>query len=372
MSRKVTWAIVGGGNGGQSLAGHLALMGFPVRLYDIIPATVQTINELGGIQVDGVVEGFGKLAFATSDIEKALAGADVILVVAPAVAHRAIAHACSRHLSDNQVVILHPGATCGALEFRKALNDAGCRANISIAETNTLIYACRSTRPGHASILGIKKELVVATLPAQNKDQALGCLAEAFPQTRVGRNVLETSIGNVNAIMHPAPTILNTSLIESRHEWLYYLEGITPTIGAFVEELDKERLALAKAFGIDMPPICEWYRKAYGVDATSLSEATRSNPAYAMIPGQKNLRTRYLLEDIPTGLVPMISLGKMRGVDTSRMELIARLGGYLLGEDFFAYGRTLENLGLAGLTAEEFGGYLETGEFVSGKQVVWS
>jgi opine dehydrogenase len=372
MSRKTSWAIVGAGNGGQSLAGHLALMGFPVRLYDIIPETVQIISELGGIKVDGIVEGFGRLAFATTDIARALAGADVIVVVAPAVTHRAIANACSRYLTDNQTVILHPGATCGALEFRKELNDAGCTAKISIAETNTLIYACRSTSPGHASILGIKKELVVATHPAREQGQALGFLRQAFPQTRGGKNVMETSIGNVNAIMHPAPSILNTSLIESRHEWLYYLEGITPTIGAFVEELDKERLALAKTFGIDMPPICEWYRKAYGVDAASLSEATRRNPAYALIPGQKNMRTRYLLEDVPTGLVPMISLGKMQGVDTSRMELVARLAGYLLGEDFFTNGRTLENLGLAGLTAEEFALYLETGEFAAEKRCGWS
>ena len=254
MSRKITWAIVGGGNGGQSMAGHLAIMGFPVRFYDINPETVQAINERGGIKVDGVVEGFGKLVFATCDIGRAIVGADVIVVVAPAVAHRAIASDCSPHLTDNQVVILHPGATCGALEFRRVLNDLSCRAKVSIAETNSLIYACRSTNPGHARILGIKKDLVVATLPAKQNDRALGFLGEAFPQIKGGKNVLETSLGNANAIMHPAPTILNTSLIESRHEWLYYLDGITPTIGAFVEELDKERIALAKSFGLEMPP----------------------------------------------------------------------------------------------------------------------
>ena len=36
-NRKLTWAVIGGGNGGQSLSGHLALMDFTVRLYDIFP-----------------------------------------------------------------------------------------------------------------------------------------------------------------------------------------------------------------------------------------------------------------------------------------------------------------------------------------------
>lgn len=29
QQERFTWAVIGGGNGGQSLAGHLPLMGFP-------------------------------------------------------------------------------------------------------------------------------------------------------------------------------------------------------------------------------------------------------------------------------------------------------------------------------------------------------
>ena len=47
MSHNIKWTIIGGGNGGQSLAGHLAIMGFPVRLYDIFPDTVKAIQTLG-------------------------------------------------------------------------------------------------------------------------------------------------------------------------------------------------------------------------------------------------------------------------------------------------------------------------------------
>jgi len=109
-------------------------------------------------------------------------------------------------------------------------------------------------------------------------------------------------------------------------------------------------------------PIREWYRVAYGVDAPTLCEAVRKNPAYAGIKGQKELRTRYLMEDIPTGLVPMIELGRMQGMEMVRMELVAKFGQYLLNEDFFAHGRTLENLGVKNMKIEEFAHYIETGE----------
>ncbi len=362
MSKGTVWTIIGGGNGGQSMAGHLALMGYRVRLYDIFEETVDAINAMGGIHVDGVVEGFGEIEFATTDIAKAIKGADVLTVVAPAIHHKDIAENCLPFLQENQVVILHPGATCGALEVKNVLQAGGCKVNVPIAETNSLIYACRCEKPGYASIYGIKQDLKIATLPAKDNARVLEIMQAAFPQVTGAKNVLETSLGNANAIMHPSPTILNTSLIESEHQWRYYWDGITPTIGSFVESIDLERLAVGQAFGVQLESIMDFYRKAYQVEAATLSEAVSKNPAYEKVQGQKNIHTRYLQEDLPTGLVPMIELGKMRGIDVSRMETIARLGDYLLNEDYFNSGRTLNNLGLSEMSPEEFDHFIQTGE----------
>jgi opine dehydrogenase len=361
QEKQSRWAIIGGGNGGHSLSGHLSLMGFPVRLYDIFPDTIKAINARGGIEVDGEVNGFGKIDLATTNLAEALDGADVVMIVAPAVAHRTIARNCVPHLVDGQIVFIHPGATGGALEFRKVLDDEKCQARVLIAEANSLLYTCRSPRPGYASILGIKNCLTVAALPANETQKVLSILNTAFPQMHAGSTVLETSLGNFNAMMHPAPTVLNTSLIESGRDWLYYWDGITPTIGAFVEEMDQERLAVARAFGLQLESIREWYKNTYGADGKTLSEAVKKNKAYEKVQGQKTLHTRYLLEDIPMGLVPMVSLGKMLGVSVTRMETIIKLGEFLIGKDLTTTGRTLENLGLAGMRAEDILRLVEKG-----------
>ena len=52
MSRNTVWAVIGGGNGGQSMAGHLALMGYRVRLYDIFAETIEAIDRQGGIEME--------------------------------------------------------------------------------------------------------------------------------------------------------------------------------------------------------------------------------------------------------------------------------------------------------------------------------
>ena len=42
---KRTWAIIGGGNGGQTMAGHLGILGEKVRLYKRSQKGVDKINE---------------------------------------------------------------------------------------------------------------------------------------------------------------------------------------------------------------------------------------------------------------------------------------------------------------------------------------
>ncbi len=362
QQERSTWAVIGGGNGGQSLSGHLALMGFPVRLYDIFPETIDAINTQGGIQVDGAVEGFGKLELATTNLAEAIQEADIIMIVAPALAHAKIAKSCAPLLQDGQLVFLHPGATCGSLEFKKVLDDEGCNARITLSEANSLLYACRCPKPGHASIFGIKNTLMVAAFPATDNDTAVKRLQAAFPQMYAGKNVLETSLENLNAMMHPAPTLLNTSMIESGRDWLYYYDGITPTIGAYIEDMDKERLEIGNALGLELTPILKWYELMYDAKAETLSEAVKRNKAYAGVKGQKTLDTRYVLEDLPMSLVPEASLGQALGVPVERMEAIINIGSLLLGKDFVKTGRTLENLGFAGMNADQLVTYVETGE----------
>src|SRR5665647_1643421 len=84
------WVLIGAGNGGQSMAGHLGVMGFSVKIYDVFKPTIDVIKEQGGIYVDGVVSGFGKVELATNDIKEALEDADIVIVTLPSLYHASI------------------------------------------------------------------------------------------------------------------------------------------------------------------------------------------------------------------------------------------------------------------------------------------
>ena len=152
------------------------------------------------------------------------------MVVVPSSAHADIARECAPHLRDGQIVVLHPGRTLGAIEFKKVLCDHGCKADVTIAEAETFIYASRSDGPAQARIFRIKEAVPLAALPATRTAQVLEALAPAYPQFIDGVSVLHTGLNNMGAIFHPALTMLNAGRIESTHgDFEFYIEGVTPS-----------------------------------------------------------------------------------------------------------------------------------------------
>src|SRR3989304_2693541 len=106
------------------------------------------LEEAGGIEIVGPeVQGFGKVARIERSLDRAVKGADLIMIVAPAMSHRPYASMLAPILQDGQRVLLNPGRTGGALEFARTLNRFACSANVVLGETQTFIYAAERTGP---------------------------------------------------------------------------------------------------------------------------------------------------------------------------------------------------------------------------------
>ena len=348
------YAVVGAGNGGLAMAGHLGLMGFAVSLYNRTDVRLEGVRWHGGIRVEGAVEGFGPVRFATSDMERVLEDSDIIMVVTPSTAHRGLAALMAPHLQDGQIVVLNPGRTCGALEFRQALRESGSRGRPIIAEAQTFIYASRALSRHEARIFSIKNGVALAALPSYLTPEVLAALESAYPQFKAGGNVLATSMENIGAVFHPALTILNAGWIEgTKGEFDYYLDGITPSIAAVLELIDQERLGVARALGARSMSAREWLYLSYDSPGSTLYEAIGNTEAYRGIKAPSGIDHRYVFEDVPMSLVPMSSLGAMLGVPTPMIDIVIRLASIMNGKDYRAEGRTVERIGLAGLCLKD-------------------
>lgn len=355
--------VVGAGNGGLAMAGHLALIGCRVNLFNRSEGRLSVIKSSGGIQVTGAVNGFARLNLITTNPEEALSDIDLIMVVIPATAHRDIARTLGPHLKDGQVVLLNPGRTGGALEFAEVFRQLKVPNYYFLAEAETLVYACRITNPGQVRIFGIKNTVPVATLPAYHIPDVLVAFNKVLTQFIPGDNVLKTSLSNIGAVFHPALTVLNVAWIEQRKgNFEYYHEGASASLAKILERLDSERVKVAAALGIRVLSAREWLYQAYGVAGDNLYEAMQANKGYRGIKAPNTTNHRYITEDVPTSLVPIASLGDQFAVPVPTMKSIIHLAGILHSCDYMAEGRTVEKLGLAGLTVRQIRRLVEEGK----------
>lgn len=364
MTRK--FAVIGAGHGGKAMAAHLAIMGFTVNLFNRTADHVDIIKKRGGIELDsaeGGPHGFGELAVVTSDIGEAILNVEVIMVVLPSSAHADMARAMAPHLKGGQIVVLHPGRTCGALEFVKVMRENGCSADVTVAEAETFIYASRSDGPAQARIFRIKEAVPLAALPASRTQCVLDAICEAYPQFIDGVDVLNTGMNNMGAIFHPALTLLNMGWIEATHgDYQFYIDGVTPSVARMLEVLDRERVTVASALGIRARTSLEWLKLAYDTTGQDLHEAIHNQPGYYGIKAPSTLNHRYLFEDVPMSLVPIASLGKRYGVSVRGMESMIQIASIIHRTDYWRRGRTVEKLGLEQWSVSELTRFVREGK----------
>jgi len=344
--------VVGVGVGGLAVAGHAGLGGHEVRVLDVRPEAVAPIQEAGGIRVTGKEEGFAPVIDASLDPGAVIPHADLVVLVTQGQDQATAAASIAPHLSPRQVLLVKPGCTGGALEVAEVLGGP----RVMIAETDSFVFGCSNPRPGESHIASIKQHFGVAALPADRTDEVLDLVRDVFPQAIPAVDVLHTSLQNMNAILHLAPMVMNAGRIE--HEggrFDFYGDGVTPSVAAVMAATDGERMAVARALGADVRSLLEWIGVAYGVEETDLHTAIQRlhHEVYGPLPAPTTLEHRYLLEDVPCGSVPVVSLGEQLGVAVDLTGRCIHLASQLLGRDLQRSGRTAARLGLANLSAGE-------------------
>lgn len=357
-------AVLGAGNGGQALSGHLALLGHEVALYEHpdFADKLAPITEAGGVTLAGTIEGFGKLRCATSDANEAIHGAEILFMVVPSFGQMPILKELLPFLGENMKILFIPG-NFGTLEAAKSLRDLGLE--ISLSETDTLPYACRATAPGKVNIWGTKQAVSFASFPGNKTASDLSCIQSIFPfKLNPLSNVLEAGLMNMNMVIHCAGVLLNIGRIEATQgNFRFYTDGVTPSVGKLQELIDSERLAVGKALGLSLTDAKEWVRKAYAVQGESLFELLSKNPAYGNHgpDAPKSITHRYVTEDAPNLLVPLLALAKACNLQAPITESVLSILSALVNEDFMGKGRNLARLNLDGKSQDQIRSYVTKG-----------
>lgn len=342
---KVT--IIGAGNSGLAMSAHLSQAGHEITLWNRTRQNIEKLMETKTIHAKGVVVGAIEIEQVTDDLALALAKPDLILITTPANSHKGLAKNIALHLKHEPIIVLNPGRTFGALEFDRIFKQYNQEVKPMIAETQTIIYTCRKIGEDAVDVISLKSDVLISGFDASDNEAIIASLPEVLHQYFIpAESMIETSLGNVGMILHCAPLLLNTGWTESQKvNYKYYYDGITPTIGRFIEKIDQERIAVSKALGLEVESTKEWLERTYELEkGASLYESIHSNHSYLTIDAPKSMEHRYIFEDVPCGLVPLEAIGRSLGLKMSTTSLIIDLASTLVEQDFRATGRHLDFL----------------------------
>jgi opine dehydrogenase len=252
-------------------------------------------------------------------------------------------------------LVLNPGQTGSALGVRAVFEQLGAKSP-ELAELSTLAYVARLYSPGCVTVTGAAGHVRAACLPGG--DAALEAARELFPAVDPAPDVLATALANPNLVLHPPGAVLGAAWVEATSgAFRFYADGVTPGVARVMTALDGERLAVARAFGHELPALVQEMALIGTADADAaargdLREAVTNGEANREIQAPDSLEHRYYREDFGFGVVPFLALADVAGVATPVARALLELASSLLGADLAATGLDAPRMGIAGLDAD--------------------
>jgi opine dehydrogenase len=356
-------AVLGGGHGCYAAAADLSERGHRVRFWRRDAAAFKPVLDAGTValkDVDGTRA--IRIAAPTLDLAEAVAGAALIVIPLPATAQAGLFGQLAPLLAPGQVVFMPPG-TFGSFVLQRALAAAGNRAAVSTAETGTLPWLCRRHGPAEIAISVRATRLPTGVFPAKRRDDALAVIKQAFPAVEPREDALDGALMNAGPIIHPPLILMNAGPLEHFERWDIHNEGTQPAIRRTTDALDGERIAVREALGYAGYhfPLSDHYR----ADGPEWMYGRRSHKKLTDSGDWREkidlTRHRYMTEDVELGLALLVSCADYAGVAAPVAKGLLALGSAINGRDFRATGRTLENLGLAGLARPALKALLQEG-----------
>jgi opine dehydrogenase len=345
--------VCSAGQGGHAIAAWCALRGNRVTLFTHTPAKAKVLrSQENRIRVTGTFTGTAQLAAVLDreqDLRQAVAENQRVIIVPVATAHRYYASMLAAELSE-QDVLLPAAGVGGALEFLNIVRSTNPSTNITVSETDTLMYACVTPAIGHSHVNEEKRSILYTTLPRGRDIKPF--INDLYPQfNRVDNPLMGL---DDSPALHAVGMVKNAARILNAERFNFYIDGITPDVAEHMLAMDDERCAVARRIGLDPRTIPVWLHEAYGVPISDLPTMIQQTPPYQntpdmplRYPAPDSFFHRYLLEEIPLRVVPALSIGEQFGIDMPLHREIIAQASELTGIDFSRTGRSLEDMGLS-------------------------
>lgn len=341
-------AIVGAGPIGRATAAFLAHSGHDAGLYSPSGRSIASLAPTDDGRLWIACEGEVRARVRVRHIRapEGLVDHDVVLIALPGHAYPAVLPRVVSALHARQLVIVS-----GALSLAPLWIHARLGPSATVVGWGTTLGTARHTPTADVKLNTLRARFDMAAVPASRGPEALdACEALFGPRFNLADNVLAVALANVNPVAHAAEVLPNLTRIDRRERWPLF-ECMTASAARLCCALDRERLCVASAFGARVRSIEEHYRLSYhvaGDDIAALAAAIHEK--YPGAIGPTTLEHRYVLEDVPFGLVFTEALARCAAVEVPNTTAAITLLSSACGRDFRAENPLLDDLAIASAT----------------------
>ena len=190
------------------------------------------------------------IAGATTDIGAGRRGAEIVISTVPGMVQPDYVELLIPHVTPDQALWFCPGNAMSLMARPLLLAAAGKRGRAADRVQHAHLRGAQDGA-GVGARSPICFWLAARRFPASRNDEAMELVRRLYPLP-AAPNVLDTTLNNVNPMIHVVPSLLNMGSIDARDgAFSIYGEGMTESILGAMEALDRERLALLEHFGLD-------------------------------------------------------------------------------------------------------------------------
>ncbi|MER9677263.1 NAD/NADP octopine/nopaline dehydrogenase family protein [Mesorhizobium sp. M0208] len=340
-------SILGAGAIAYGLAAYLAEVGHDPMLWS--PSGVRTKALAAGelLKATGAIEATVPVRIA-KNCKEAVATADVVMIALPANGHKKVMDAAAPYLSQGMPLIISSHTSFGALYLSKQLSQR--KVSLPIVVWGTTLVTGRQSGPTEVHVASVRQKLDVATLPFDAMDQGFQLCTTLFGDRFVRRDgLLAIALSNLNPQNHLGIALFNLTRMEKAEQWSQG-GNVTPAVGRFIETLDAERLAIASRFGAAVRTVQEHFSLSFHVPMDTVSEMNQEMDRQGRGGfGPTTIESRYILEDVPFGLLPTVLLGKISGNPALLHEAGIAIFSAAYGRDLKRDNDILPALGIQGM-----------------------
>eukprot|EP00980_Cylindrotheca_fusiformis_P002542 scaffold599_cov94-Cylindrotheca_fusiformis.AAC.1 len=277
----------------------------------------------------------------TQSGKQLVADNDVIVFALPANGHKKVFDELAPWFQSGQHIIISSHSSLGGLYLSQLLQKHNVHG-VSITAWGTTPCTARSSKNVEerttVNVNTIRQNVDTCTIPFKVQSQATTLCSRLFGdriEFRPRDGLLAISLSNLNPQNHLGIALGNISRMEKGEAW-YQFENVTPTIGRFLEQLDEERLNIAKALNLEVKTIFDHFSQGFHVPITdSISDMNQEiHKGGKDVYGPTSADSRYVTEDVPFGLTLVVAFGEL----TNRPAILHQSGLQILsamcGRDF--------------------------------------